>query len=100
MTCNRNPIPADPHGAWYTSGLRLGTPAVTTLGMGADEMGQIAEAIHDVLAATRPAAIASGPNAGQPSRVNYVLDDSALHKAQGRVQELLDGHPLYPDIGL
>jgi glycine hydroxymethyltransferase len=100
VTCNRNPIPADPQGAWYTSGLRLGTPAVTTLGMGADEMGHIAEAIHDVLAATRPAAIASGPNAGRPSRVHYELDDSVLTKAQARVQELLGRHPLYPGVVL
>jgi len=100
VTCNRNPIPADPQGAWYTSGLRLGTPAATTLGMGAEEMAQIAEAIHDVLAATSPAAIASGPNAGKPSRVNYALDDAVLHKARARVQELLGRFPLYPGIAL
>jgi glycine hydroxymethyltransferase len=100
VTCNRNPIPADPEGAWYTSGLRLGTPAVTTLGMGADEMGQIAESIHEVIVATRPAAIASGPNAGRPSRVNFALDDQALEKARARVQELLGRFPLYPGIEL
>ena len=38
ITLNRNGIPFDPNGSWYTSGLRLGTPAVTTPGMGADEM--------------------------------------------------------------
>jgi glycine hydroxymethyltransferase len=100
VTCNRNPIPADPQGAWYTSGLRLGTPAVTTLGMGADEMAQIAGVIHDVLAATGPAAIASGPNAGQLSRVNFTLDDAVLHKARARVHELLGRHPLYPGVVL
>jgi glycine hydroxymethyltransferase len=100
VTCNRNPLPADPQGAWYTSGLRLGTPAVTTLGMGPDEMGQIAEVIHDVLAATSPASIASGPNAGKPSRVNYVLDDAVLSKARSRVDELIGSHRLYPGIEL
>jgi glycine hydroxymethyltransferase len=100
LTCNRNPIPADPQGAWYTSGLRLGTPAVTTLGMGADEMGQIADVIHSVLAATRPATIASGPNAGQPSRVNYSLDNPVLVKARACVDELLGRHRLYPGIDL
>ena len=34
LTLNRNSLPFDPNGPWYTSGLRLGTPAVTTLGMG------------------------------------------------------------------
>jgi glycine hydroxymethyltransferase len=37
VTLNRNVIPNDPNGAWYTSGLRLGTPALTTLGMGTAE---------------------------------------------------------------
>ena len=35
ITLNRNVIPFDPNGSWYTSGARIGTPAVTTLGMGA-----------------------------------------------------------------
>jgi glycine hydroxymethyltransferase len=100
VTCNRNPVPADPQGAWFTSGLRLGTPAVTTLGMGVDEMGQIADVIHAVLAATTPARIASGPNAGRPSRVNYTLDDSVLSKARASVDELLGRHRLYPGIDL
>ena len=43
LTLNRNVIPNDPNGAWYTSGLRLGTPAMTTLGMGADEMDDVAD---------------------------------------------------------
>ncbi len=34
VVTNRNSIPADAHGAWYTSGIRLGTPALTTLGLG------------------------------------------------------------------
>jgi glycine hydroxymethyltransferase len=68
--------------------------------MGADEMGQIADVIHSVLAATRPATIASGPNAGQPSRVNYSLDDPVLAKARACVDELLGRHRLYPGIDL
>ena len=38
VTLNRNAIPFDPNGPWYTSGLRVGTPAVTTLGMSDTEM--------------------------------------------------------------
>jgi glycine hydroxymethyltransferase len=33
IVTNRNAIPADPNGAWYTSGIRLGTPALTTRGL-------------------------------------------------------------------
>src|SRR5919106_132180 len=54
ITLNRNVIPFDPNGSWYTSGLRLGTPAVTTLGMGPDEMREIAAIVHTVLDATQP----------------------------------------------
>src|SRR5262249_2821213 len=42
ITLTRNALPFDANGAWYTSGLRLGTPAVTTLGMGQSEMKEIA----------------------------------------------------------
>ncbi|HQH26627.1 MAG TPA: glycine hydroxymethyltransferase, partial [Oligoflexia bacterium] len=42
ITLNRNSLPFDPNGAWFTSGLRIGTPAVTTLGMGHAEMKEIA----------------------------------------------------------
>src|SRR5829696_7109368 len=45
ITLNRNVLPTETNGPWYTSGLRLGTPAVTTLGMGADEMVEIAEVL-------------------------------------------------------
>src|ERR1700749_1120921 len=38
VVTNRNSIPADPNGAWYTSGIRLGTPALTTRGFGAAEL--------------------------------------------------------------
>lgn len=98
LTLNRNVIPQDTNGPWYTSGLRLGTPALTTLGMGAEEMQAIAGIVHDVLAATKPAAIDSGKNAGQPSQVKFTTDDKALGKAKARVSELLTKHPLYPGL--
>ncbi|MDY7029382.1 MAG: glycine hydroxymethyltransferase, partial [Spirochaetota bacterium] len=45
ITMNRNALPEDPNGPWYTSGLRIGTPGVTTLGMGVEEMKEIASII-------------------------------------------------------
>lgn len=45
ITCNKNTIPNDPRSPFVTSGVRLGTPAVTTRGMKEEEMDQIAEAI-------------------------------------------------------
>lgn len=45
ITANKNTIPFDPNGAFVTSGIRLGTPAVTTRGMKEEDMKDIAEAI-------------------------------------------------------
>jgi len=49
VTCNKNAIPNDPEKPFVTSGLRLGTAAVTTAGMGADQMVEIASMIGRVL---------------------------------------------------
>lgn len=45
ITCNKNTIPNDPQSPFVTSGIRLGTPAVTSRGMNAQDMDRIAEAI-------------------------------------------------------
>lgn len=50
ITCNKNTIPNDPRSAFVTSGIRLGTPAVTTRGLVEEDMDQIAEAISLVMA--------------------------------------------------
>ena len=49
ITLNRNAIPDDPRSPFVTSGLRMGTPSVTTQGMGPDEMSKIAEFTARVL---------------------------------------------------
>ena len=49
ITCNRNTIPDDPRSPFVTSGLRLGTAAETTAGMGVEQMAQIAELIGRAL---------------------------------------------------
>ena len=51
ITANKNAIPFDPEKPFVTSGLRLGTPAVTTRGMGTVEMDEIGDVIYRVLAA-------------------------------------------------
>jgi glycine hydroxymethyltransferase len=49
ISLNENTVPDDPRPPYITSGLRIGTPAVTTQGMRAPEMAQIASLIHEVL---------------------------------------------------
>jgi glycine hydroxymethyltransferase len=89
-------IPNDPNGAWYTSGLRLGTPAMTSLGMGVLEMQEIADIVHGVLAATR----AASKKDGQPSQVKFETEPKVLAAARARVGELIGRFPLYPEIEL
>jgi glycine hydroxymethyltransferase len=100
ITLNRNVVPDETNGPWYTSGLRLGTPAVTTLGMGADEMREIAEVTTAVLRSTSPGVIASGPNKGKASLVQFRLADGVGDASRSRVGDLLGRHPLYPEIEL
>ena len=96
VVTNRNSIPADPNGAWYTSGIRLGTPALTTRGFGHDEFDKVAELIVDVLTNTTPGATSAG---GQ-SKASYVLAEGVAEKTKAACAELLDKHPLYPGLEL
>ena len=49
ITCNKNTIPNDPQSPFVTSGIRLGTPAVTSRGMNTEDMDKIAEAIAMII---------------------------------------------------
>lgn len=100
ITLNRNALPFDPMGPWYTSGLRIGTPAVTTLGMGVAEMEEIAKIIKLVLSNTKPATIESGANAGQLSKAKYIIEPSAKEEAIKLVTNLLEKFPVYKELDL
>lgn len=100
ITLNRNSLPYDKNGPWYTSGLRIGTPAVTTLGMGEKEMLEIASIIKLVLANTKPEIVASGEQKGKPSKAKYVIEAKAADEARSRVNNLLNRFPVYPQLDL
>ena len=74
ITVNKNTIPDDPQSPFVTSGIRLGTPAVTTRGMGVPEMRQVAALIDRAL--TDP-------------------DEATLARVRGEVEELTSAFPLY-----
>ena len=83
-----------------TSGLRIGTPAVTTLGMGEPEMRAIARILKLVIANISAAPILSGPNAGKPSKIKYEIAPGVLEEARAQIQDLLRRFPVYPEIDL
>lgn len=100
ITLNRNALPFDANGPWYTSGLRIGTPAITTLGMVEEQMREIAGILKFVLANMEPTTIEKGENQGKPSKAKYVLDADAKAEALGRVRTLLGEFPVYPELDL
>ena len=78
ITANKNTIPFDPASPFVTSGVRLGTPALTTRGLKEDDMKEIADIIATVL---------QNP------------EDAAKHQdAAKRVAALCEKYPLYPNL--
>jgi glycine hydroxymethyltransferase len=77
ITVNKNMIPWDPEKPFVTSGIRLGTPALTTRGMGPGEMRAVAALIGRALDAPG--------------------DEASLARVKGEVHELTRTFPLYPD---
>ncbi len=75
ITCNKNTIPFDPESPFVTSGIRLGTPALTTRGLNAEDMKEIASIISLVLK--------------QPE------DAAVLAEAKQRVATLCETYPMY-----
>jgi glycine hydroxymethyltransferase len=89
MTTSRNTVPNDPNGPWYTSGVRLGTPALTTRGFGRREMELVADCIVQLLKAAKP-------HPQQKARADLELE--VLERVRRQVQELLAQFPLYPEL--
>ncbi|WAM34792.1 serine hydroxymethyltransferase [Caldicellulosiruptor morganii] len=75
ITCNKNAIPFDTQSPMVTSGIRLGTPAVTTRGFKEEDMIEVADIIHDAL-------------------TNSDSDENILH----RVKVLCEKYPLYSEF--
>ncbi len=78
ITCNKNTIPFDPEKPFVTSGIRIGTPAITTRGMKEKEMEEIGSMIYDALAKHE--------------------DENYLQSIADRVKKLTDQFPIYPGL--
>ncbi len=79
ITVNKNTIPFDPEKPFVTSGIRIGTPAVTTRGMGVAEMAKIGGYINKV--------------------IDYVENDEVIESVHRDVVELCGDFPIYPELG-
>ena len=75
MTVNKNAVPNDPRPPFVTSGLRIGTPAITTRGFGLDESKQVGAWIADVL--------------------DSVGDESVVARVRGQVLDVCGRFPVY-----
>ena len=81
IAVNKNTIPFDPEKPAVTSGIRIGTPAVTSRGMREEEMRLIGQLVADVL--------------------QHVADEGLEQRVRGKVRELCQQFPLYPErLGL
>jgi glycine hydroxymethyltransferase len=76
ITVNKNTVPKETQSPFVTSGVRIGTPAVTTRGMRESEMQRISEFIDRVLQAPE--------------------NESVLNTVRGEVRDLANAFPLYP----
>ena len=100
ITLNRNALPFDSNGPWYTSGLRIGTPALTTLGMGEAEMEEVASLIALVLRNAHPVKLTKGERAGELSKNKAKAPEEVMAEARERVESLLGRFLLYPELDL
>lgn len=75
ITVNKNAVPNDPQSPFVTSGIRIGTPAVTTRGFKEDECKQVANWICDV--------------------IDNINDDATIDRVKGEVLELCKRFPVY-----
>ena len=75
ITVNKNMVPFDDRSAFQTSGLRLGTPAITTRGLKEDKMGEIVELIDTVLRAPE--------------------DEAVIAAVRGKVNEMMKDYPMF-----
>ena len=94
IIANRNSLPDDPNGAWYTSGVRFGTPALTTCGMKEPEMERIGGFISKILKNAKPAMTKKGT----PSKAKAYVDKNIKEETLEEVASLLKIYPPYREI--
>lgn len=80
ITCNKNSVPGDPQSPFVTSGIRIGTPAITTRGFGLPEMAQLATWMSDVMDSVT---------------TEGTFDEAVTNRVKQEVLELCSRFPVY-----
>jgi glycine hydroxymethyltransferase len=101
ITVNKNTIPGEPSSAFYPSGIRLGTPAITTRGMKEEEMRAIADLITKIIKEVsanelpddKEARAAYLKNFRESLKANKIVED-----VRKQVLEICARFPLYPEL--
>ena len=78
ITVNKNMIPFDKRSPFITSGIRIGTPAITTRGMSSDEMALIVQLIDDI--------------------INDIDNEDKINKTRSTVSSLCKSFPIYSEL--
>ena len=78
ITCNKNMVPSDTRSPFDPSGIRLGTPAITTRGFKEDDCREVADHIKTV--------------------IENINNEAKIKEVREKVLELCSRHPLYPEI--
>ncbi len=103
ITTNKNTIPGEPSSSFYPSGLRLGTPAITTRGMKEEEMRVIGKMISEVVYAVKDYEL-PGDKAVRPEYLRKFREeiekDQKLAGIRQQVRDLCARFPLYPGLEL
>jgi glycine hydroxymethyltransferase len=101
MTVNKNTIPADPSSPFYPTGIRLGTPTITTRGMKEKEMEMIGKWIADIVKEIKDYNLPSDKEERKAYLKKFkeeISKNENIKKIKNEVVELCKKFPLYPEF--
>ena len=101
ITMNKNTIPADPSSPFYPSGVRMGTPSLTTRGMKEKEMEIIGKWISEIVHEIKKYELPEDKKEINDYLKKFreeIKNNKKIHEIRNNVVELCKKFPLYPDF--
>ncbi len=101
ITLNKNTIPSDPSSPFYPSGIRLGTPALTTRGMKEEEMGLIGKWISEIIMEVKAYQMPDGKEERNKVLKRFreeIKNNEIIKRIKQEVVDLCKRFPLYPEL--